>query len=168
MTAGTAPTLCLLERSEGWTVTSLTAVHSIFLTPLIVEKRHPLGPTARRAGWIGCNIRLDRIPSDGFLTIVGNGSEYPREELRRSFQRFLPLAGLSISERGWTVLTLRIVRELSKEYFTLADLYLREAEFQAAYPRNNYVREKIRQQLQILRDVGAIKFEGRGKYRLLL
>jgi len=29
-----------------------------------VERRKPLPSTARRAGWVGCNILLDRIPID--------------------------------------------------------------------------------------------------------
>ncbi|HET8638529.1 MAG TPA: DpnI domain-containing protein, partial [Acidobacteriaceae bacterium] len=50
ITANAAPTLCLLERNENWVVTSLTAIHSSFLTPFVVEQRRPLGPSARRAG----------------------------------------------------------------------------------------------------------------------
>jgi type II restriction enzyme len=32
------------------------------------------------------------------------------------------------------------------------------------YPNNNNIQAKIRQQLQILRDKGYLKFTGRGKY----
>ena len=32
---------------------------------------------------------------------------------------------------------------------------------------NRHVRDKIRQQLQVLRDLGLIEFRGRGHYRLL-
>jgi len=49
VTSGTAPTLCLLERTEEWRVHSLTAIHSSFLIPEVVEKRPPLGPNARRS-----------------------------------------------------------------------------------------------------------------------
>ena len=33
-----------------------------FFVPDVIEKRKPLAQTARRAGWIGCNILLDKIP----------------------------------------------------------------------------------------------------------
>ncbi|MFN9928569.1 MAG: hypothetical protein ACK53I_16700 [Phenylobacterium sp.] len=41
-----------------------------------------------------------------------------------------------------------------------------EARLQAAYPGNNNVRPKIRQQLQVLRDAGWLIFLGKGAYRL--
>jgi type II restriction enzyme len=165
--AGSTPTLCLLERNEEWAVRSLVAIHSSFLTPWVIEERRPLGPNARRAGWIGCNIRLDRIPADGEIAVVENGTAYPRQTLRQRFQRYLPLSSLSANERGWTILTLGIVRSLSKKTFTLSDVYAREHEFSNAYPKNRHVRDKIRQQLQILRDLGVIAFEGQGQYRIL-
>jgi type II restriction enzyme len=34
------------------------------------------------------------------------------------------------------------------------------------HPANRHVRDKIRQQLQVLRDLGLLEFVGRGKYRL--
>ena len=39
----------------------------------IVEKRKPLSPTARRAGWVGCNILISKIPKQGIIEIVKNG-----------------------------------------------------------------------------------------------
>lgn len=167
VTAGTAPTLCLLERTEEWQIRSLIAIHSSFLIPDVVEKRPPLGPTARRAGWVGCNIRLDRIASDGEIAVVALGIEQPIAQVRTRFQRFLPLAAKSAAQRGWTLLTLFKVRELKKGSFSLRDLYALEGEFAKSYPENRHIRDKIRQQLQILRDLGVLTFEKPGYYRLL-
>lgn len=36
-------------------------VPKYFFSPEIIEKRKPLADTAKRAGWIGCNILLNRI-----------------------------------------------------------------------------------------------------------
>jgi type II restriction enzyme len=164
--AGTAPTLCLLERSDCWRIRSLTAIHSSFLTPWVIEQRRPLSQVARRAGWVGCNIRLDRIPPDGEINVIGAGVACPKAEVRNKFQRFLPLASLPVGQRGWTTLTLSVIRKLGRPQFSLGDLYLREEEFSAFYPSNRHVRAKIRQQLQNLRDLGMLSFEGRGEYRL--
>jgi type II restriction enzyme len=166
--AGTTPTLCLLERNHCWEVQSLTAIHSSFLVPWVIEQRRPLSQGARRAGWIGCNIRLDRIPPDGEITVVGGGIPHPRSDVRRKFKRFLPLASLPAAQRGWTTLTLGVIRRLDRPRFSLGDLYVREGEFSAAYPGNRHVRAKIRQQLQTLRDLRLLSFEGRGEYRLLV
>ena len=128
------PTLCLLERNRSWEIQSLTVIHSSFLTPWVIEQRPPLGEHARRAGWVGCNIRLDRIPLDGEIKLIDGGTAFPREDIRRKFQRFLPLAGFSAEQRGWTTLTLKIARSLDSSTFSLSDLYAREREFTAVYP----------------------------------
>ncbi len=161
-----APTLCLLERTKDWEIRSFAAIHSSFLVPEVVEKRPPLGPNARRAGWVGCNIRLDRIASDGEVAVVEKGVVQPVADVRRRFQRFLPLAKKDVKQRGWTLLTLQMVRELGKATFSLGDIYALESEFAIAYPGNRHVRDKIRQQLQILLDLGVLHFSGRGHYRL--
>jgi type II restriction enzyme len=167
VTSGTAPTLCLLEHTVEWQIRSLTALHSSFLVPDVIEKRPPLGPTARRAGWVGCNIRLNKIASDGEIAVVDDGIVQPISEVRKRFQRFLPLAKKSAEQRGWTLLTLRMVRGLRKNSFHLQDLYALESDFAMAYPENRHIKDKIRQQLQILRDMGVLAFEERGEYRLL-
>ena len=37
----------------------------------------------------------------------------------------------------------------------------------ALHPDNRHVRDKIRQQLQVLRDLGLVEFLGRGRYRCM-
>lgn len=51
------------------------------------------------------------------------------------------------------------------EKFYLNEIYAFEQELSLQFPKNNYIKEKIRQQLQILRDQGVIEFLSRGKYR---
>ena len=52
--------------------------------------------------------------------------------------------------------------------FVLKDVYDKEHEFATVYPGNNNIRPKIRQQLQVLRDLGYVEFLGNGTYRLLI
>mgnify|MGYP001018571371 FL=1 len=54
---------------------------------------------------------------------------------------------------------------IQKETFTLDDVYKFEKELQSKYPTNNFIKDKIRQQLQVLRDKGIIEFLGRGVYK---
>jgi type II restriction enzyme len=44
-------------------------------------------------------------------------------------------------------------------------MYAFENNLKAKYPNNNFIKDKIRQQLQLLRDKGLIEFIGRGKYK---
>jgi type II restriction enzyme len=59
---------------------------------------------------------------------------------------------------------LNAVRRLMKAEFALDDVYAFESELQAAHPKNRNVKPKIRQQLQVLRDLGFIQFTGQGRY----
>ena len=42
-------------------VKDLIFIPKHFFVPDIIEKRKPLAPTARRAGWVGCNILIDKF-----------------------------------------------------------------------------------------------------------
>jgi len=59
---------------------------------------------------------------------------------------------------------LNIVRGLGKAEFTLAEVYAHEADLARLHPDNRHVRDKIRQQLQILRNLGFVEFLGGGRY----
>ena len=87
-------------------------------------------------------------------------------EVREQFQRVQPLANLGVNLRGWTLDVLKVVRRLGKREFSLAEVYQFEHELASLHPDNQNVRPKIRQQLQILRDVGLLEFEGQGHYKL--
>ncbi len=161
------PTFCLLERTADWQIRTLTAIHSSFFLPEMIVRRNPLAANARRAGWVGCNIRLDQIPIDGKIAVISNGVIQPKSEVRRKFKKFLPLAKKSAEQKGWTMLTLRAVRQLGKQDFKLGDVYDYEDKFAEIYPDNKHIKDKIRQQLQVLRDLGVLKFGERGEYRLI-
>lgn len=67
---------------------------------------------------------------------------------------------------GWTRLTLEVVLGLPADDFTAEQAYA-AMELLAArrYPRNRHVNDKVRQQLQRLRDMGLVAFMGGGTYR---
>lgn len=162
------PTLMLLERNEKWQIQGLTAIHHMFLTPEVIEKRKPLSPTARRAGWVGCNIRLDLIVPDAQIQVVHQRKLVSQELVREKFQRFSRLKSIPTNSRGWATMMLRIVRNLKKSEFSLNEIYAMEQLFSASYPENNNIKAKMRQQLQVLRDLGYLEFCGGGTYKLLI
>jgi type II restriction enzyme len=57
------------------------------------------------------------------------------------------------------------VRGIGRNEFTLAEVYAQEAALARLHPQNLHVRDKIRQQLQCLRDLGFVEFLGGGSYR---
>ncbi|MFQ3550125.1 MAG: hypothetical protein SNJ70_10295, partial [Armatimonadota bacterium] len=67
---------------------------------------------------------------------------------------------------GWKRLTLEGVLNLKSDFFTADDIYNECIEFaKKEYPNNNNPEAKIRQQLQVLRDMGLIDFIEKGKYK---
>jgi type II restriction enzyme len=158
------PNLLILQYSADWLVKNLLLVPRVFFSETVIEKRPPLSPRARRAGWVGCNILLDRIPRDGKIPVVANGSTVAEHQVREEFSRIRKLAEVPPSVRGWTLDVLTTVRKLAKVRFSLQELYELEPYLQNIHPHNRNVRPKIRQQLQVLRDLGLIEFTSPGNY----
>lgn len=162
-----APHFVLLHYAPGtWQVLDLLLIPRFAIPKSAIEKRNPLSPTAQRAGYVGCNIVLTNIPDDARVRIITNGVSVKPSEARRCFRRVRPLAELGVEERGWTLDVLRVVRALERPQFDLEDVYAQERELARLHPGNRHVRDKIRQQLQVLRDKGLIEFLGRGSYRM--
>src|SRR5437667_4102800 len=105
------------------------AVRTVLLVPHFafalsaVERRKPLAPTARRAGWVGCNILLDKIPVHARISVVSEWTRLTPREVRSSYNRLRPLEKLQVEKRGWTLDVLQLVQSLGKLEFTLADVY---------------------------------------------
>jgi hypothetical protein len=72
----------------------------------------------------------------------------------------------SLALKGWTLDVLDVVLKLKQSTFRLDDVYASIPRLQQNYPLNNHVDAKIRQQLQVLRDLGLLEFlDQRGTYR---
>lgn len=148
------------------------AVHSVILVPRFaftlsaIERRKPLAATARRAGWVGCNIVLDKIPAHARIPIIQEGNVRPTQSVREAYQRLRPLEKLQVEKRGWTLDVLQVVQSLKKKEFLLSEVYAQAEGLARLHPGNRHVRDKIRQQLQVLRDLGLVDFLGGGSYRL--
>lgn len=151
--------------TSNWRVENLFFVPKHFFTPQIIEKRAPLSPNARRAGWTGCNILLGKIPSTGRIPIIENGVENDTNTILMKVSIADKLAIHDISSRGWLLDVLSCMDRLAGTIFTLHEMYEFENELAAKHPGNKNVRPKIRQQLQVLRDKGLIEFLQPGIYR---
>ena len=178
----------------SWSIKNLLLVPHFVFPPSAIIKRKPLAVTARRAGWIGCNLALSRIPADAPIAVVTESRALPDSEVRAQFRRLKPLGEIKAQERGWTLDVLNIVRRLvesrrrgdealNKESsgrpeslslltssptteFTNEDVYAFTRELEELHPGNRHVKDKIRQQLQVLRDAGLLLHVERGCWRL--
>jgi type II restriction enzyme len=153
------------EASE-WAASTLILIPHFAFPISAIEKRKPLSATARRAGWVGCNILLGAIPLDAKIPVIVDGIPLPKKQVRQQYARIRPLEKLKTDQRGWTLDVLNAVRSLGKPEFALNDVYALESRLTRLHPANRHVRDKIRQQLQVLRDLGLLEFLGGGEYRL--
>ena len=89
------------------------------------------------------------------------------EDVLRRYKHIESLRTDKMETRGWLMDVLQCVSKLSNE-FTLEQMYSFIDELQMKHPDNYHVPDKIRQQLQLLRDKGFIEFTARGHYRKVM
>ena len=161
------PNLMLLNYNPSSGVNNLFVVPKHFFVNEIIEERKPLAEGARRAGWIGCNILLSRVPEAGKIYIVRDRVVLDRQDVLDRWRMTSFLSGETAASRGWLINVLKCVEDIKKKEFNLGEVYDFESRLSGLYPMNRHVRQKIRQQLQVLRDRGLLKFLGGGRYSLL-
>ena len=161
------PNLLLMRYALAtWEVRDLLLIPSFMFSESAVIKRKPLAATARRAGWVGCNIDLHRIAPEARIPIIAASSPADPAQVRARYTRLKPIREIKTAQRGWTLDVLNIVRRLGKPEFTNDDVYAHDRELEQLHPDNRNVRPKIRQQLQILRDTGLLIHVESGRWRL--
>ena len=156
-----------MKYNYDYYVEKLYLLPWFFFTQTIIEKRKPLSEKARRAGWVGCNIMLNKFPPEGMIKIIEDKKIQNRNLILSQWKRISFIKDKPLPERGWAVDILRVVHLLGKKEFALNEVYDYEEYLAKDHPKNNYIKAKIRQQLQILRDRGILKFKERGKYLVL-
>ncbi len=167
LAANDNPNLVLMTYDlTAFAVTNLMVVPKHFFVREIIEERPPLGPAARRAGWVGCNILLGEVPRSGKIFLVRDGALVAKETVLDQWRSTLFLRDESAKARGWLIEVMKSVELIGRREFTLDEVYAFEGRLSGIYPGNRNVRPKIRQQLQVLRDNGYLEFVGRGAYRL--
>ena len=158
------PNFFFLTYSQEYSVNNFLIIPKHFFKPDIIIKRKPLSATAKRASWVGCNIDLRKVPESGKVFLVKDQRVIPRDNVTEQFQKTLFLRKQSTDSRGWTLDVWQCIDRL-EDSFSLNQVYAFADLLKLKHPDNNHIKDKIRQQLQVLRDRGIIEFTGRGKYQ---
>ncbi len=126
------------SRHSLWSVEELRALEPVVDAVRAAVVIGATGPDLLEGGY--CSLRIDTAGADAILAAMS----------------------------GWQLLTLQCVMELPLE-FTLDDVYqIGLPRAKQAYPSNHHPKDKLRQQLQMLRDLGIVRFVDRGRYRRLV
>jgi len=155
----------LTYNKSNWSVNNFIIIPKHFFVKEIIQERKPLAVSAKRAGWIGCNIDLLKIPELGKIYLIKNASIIKQGNVLANWSKTLFLKNKPIEAKGWTLEILRCIDRTKEPEFKLEDIYEFEKTLQAKYPNNHFIKDKIRQQVQILRDKGIIEFKSKGVYR---
>jgi len=163
------PSLFLLSYDlQNFEVLNFLVIPKHFFIPEIIEERKPLAPTAHRAGWVGCNILLQGIPQTGKIFFVKNNQPEPKDKVLAEWKKTLFLREeKEISTKGWLLDVMNCIERLGHKEFSLDEVYSFVDMLSKRHPENKHIKDKIRQQLQILRDKGYLEFIERGCYRLV-
>ena len=148
----------------NWKVDCLQLIPNFLFVPGVIQKRAALGASARRSGWVGCNILIGDIPESGKISVVANGMSRDANSVVDDYRAVQSLQTNQIEQRGWLLDVLKCVEEIPSTEFSIEDIYSFAGVLARKYPRNRFVKPKIRQQLQRLRDRGLLLFRGNGLY----
>lgn len=168
ITSNSNPNFFFLTYDKSLVVDNFLIIPKHFFTPDIIVKRRPLSSTAKRAGWIGCNINLSKVPELGKIFLIEKSKIINPEVVQETFNKTFFLRNKNQESKGWILDILNCIERIKRDEFNLDDVYSFENELKQKHPSNNFIRDKIRQQLQYLRDKGIIEFNGKGTYKKVI
>ncbi|MBI2518705.1 MAG: restriction endonuclease [Opitutae bacterium] len=148
-----------------WMVRNLLLIPRFAISPAVIIRRKPLSAVARRSAWTGYILNVGLVPASAKIPLITEGVVADRRDIREQYARIARLQVLKPEQRGWTLDVLRCVESLPNSVFTNDDIYAFEAELAKLYPGNRHIRDKIRQQLQVLRDRGLLQQPQRGVWQ---
>ena len=152
---------------DNYLVNDFFVVPKYFFIPEIIEKRKALSENARRKGWVDSYILFSKIPDSGKIYYVENGKEFSKGEILTKWQKTIFLKKIKKAEaKGWILDIMNCIDSLNKKEFSLQDVYDFESDLKVIHPENRHIKDKIRQQLQFLRNKNYLDFIGQGRYAL--
>lgn len=139
-------------------------VRDLFFIPKWLMTRHIITNERelknRRGYWMH-NITIGHLPESARVPVILAGRSRHFTEVLRQWQ---DLQRSLLEPGGWTSDVLCCVQSLARSEFTVKDMYAFEGRLQLAHPGSGHVREKIRQQLQVLERMGLVARVARGRY----
>jgi len=151
---------------NNFDVINFCAVPNYFFTPNIIIPRKKGIPN--RPDYIMCNIDISNIPLSGKIFYVQDRKIISKEKVLDDWNKTLFLKeSNNIQAKGWLLDIMQCIEKLAKNSFSSSDIYNFENYLKIKHPENNNIQAKIRQQLQVLRDKGFLKFKGGGNYEVI-
>mgnify|MGYP000449840595 FL=1 len=109
------PNFFFLTYTKQWTVNDFLIIPKQFFTPEIIIKRPPLAETARRAGWIGCNIDISKVADVGKIFLIKNSKTINQEIVKETFNKTLFLRTKNKDAKGWILDVMNCIDSINTE-----------------------------------------------------
>jgi len=148
-----------------WRVKNLLLIPSFAFPESAIIKDKPISTTARQPGLVLYSISLGQIPLEARIAVVIDHQVVPAATVREKYHRLKPLAAFPTQKRGWTLDVLNAIHTLGQSEFTNDDAYRLVPKLQVLYPDNHHIKDKIRQQLQVLSDSGLLIHRARSLWQ---
>ena len=162
--SNTNPSFFFLSYDKkDWKVNNLIIVPKHFFTTDIIIPRQKCIPN--RPNYIMCSINTGALPNTGKISLIEQGKVVHQDKVIEQWKKNFYLREMKTESKGWLLTTMSYIDRLPNDEFSLRQLYDFEHELSLKYPNNTHIKDKLRQQLQFLRDQGMIEFLGRGRYR---
>jgi type II restriction enzyme len=150
---------------RNYEVQNFVVIPKHFFTPEIIIKRSKGIPN--RPNYIMCSIDLLSIPQSGKIFYIKHRKIEQKKKVLENWNKTLFLRDeKKTNAKGWLLDIMNCVDKLGKKEFKLDEVYAFENILSRKHPDNKHVKDKIRQQLQFLRDKGYLKFIAPGRYKL--
>ena len=162
------PNFFFLTYTKQWVVHDFLIIPKQFFIPEIIIKRSPLSETAKRAGWVSCNIDISKVADAGKVFLVKNAKVINQEIVKEAFKKTIFLRAQGKNAKGWILDVMNCVDMIEGKIFSIDEVYKFEQQLKLKHPNNHFIKDKIRQGLQVLRDKGIVEFMGRGNYKKVI
>lgn len=151
---------------HNYQVINFAVIPKHFFVPEIIIKRNKGIPD--RPNYIMCSIDLTGIPNSGKIFYIKDGKIESKSKILENWNKTLFLRKeKKLETKGWLLDVMNCIDGLNKNEFNLNEVYNFEEVLKKKHPNNNFIKDKIRQQLQVLRDKNYLKFVSPGKYKLI-
>lgn len=155
----------LAYKKADYSVQQLILVPKHFVTvEMIVPRKRALKD---RPNYLMCDMDISSLPESGKIHLIDKAQVVHPEVVYKQWKANLFLRQQKADKKGWLLAIMRCIDKLP-EKFSLMQMYEFETQLKLQFPDNNHIKDKIRQQLQILRDQEVIEFLARGRYRKIV
>jgi type II restriction enzyme len=151
------------EKKNYEIINFLAVPKYLFMPDMIIPRNKGL---KNRPNYIMCNMNISTIPDSGKIFFIKDKKFEEKSKIINNWNKTKFLRNTKLEQKGWLIDIIFCIEKMKKQNFTLQELYTFVPYLKTKYPNNNFIEDKIRQQLQILRDKNYLSFEARGKYKI--